>query len=489
MKQTFSANRIGLRAVGIVLLSALTIAMLLWEAGVYDVWFLKRHQTSQQPVYDIPSEEPQHENTVPLSFRSNLPISNLYRVHAPAATENTIENYTAMLHSYAECPDNAQTDAALTYQSGKSSLVRLNIAALPHIQTSGTKQQRQVIKTVLDDQYHTSFSVVYTEVARSAVEIYGGYLIVAENDSLRILDRNGNVLMDPYDCSYVPTGISDENGYVLFEKDAQYYTLTGGCFIQTDLDPSLQKWRLTCEVPLGYDADGTTTVYCEEDKWGYMDAAGNKLSEAIYLRAFPHREGLAIAYTAKNVLILDEQLQTIGSIPYETDDVFLTLAEVTIPQTFGAEYYGLNTFDHGLTVFRTRRNLKTYRVFNYTKISDDSRLYNRFGEQISQPQGYELVGYSDGMLLLKKEGEQRYGYMDCYGNWVVDPVFSYAGCFKQGLAVVGWEDGKKAVIDTDGNIVLPMCFSQISDVSRGMLAAWDEACGWVVFAISNASGN
>ena len=90
MKQTFSANRIGLRAVGIVLLSALTIAMLLWEAGVYDVWFLKRHQTSQQPVYDIPSEEPQHENTVPLSFRSNLPISNLYRVHAPAATENTI---------------------------------------------------------------------------------------------------------------------------------------------------------------------------------------------------------------------------------------------------------------------------------------------------------------------------------------------------------------------------------------------------------------
>ena len=293
MKQTFSANRIGLRAVGIVLLSALTIAMLLWEAGVYDVWFLKRHQTSQQPVYDIPSEEPQHENTVPLSFRSNLPISNLYRVHAPAATENTIENYTAMLHSYAECPDNAQTDAALTYQSGKSSLVRLNIAALPHIQTSGTKQQRQVIKTVLDDQYHTSFSVVYTEVARSAVEIYGGYLIVAENDSLRILDRNGNVLMDPYDCSYVPTGISDENGYVLFEKDAQYYTLTGGCFIQTDLDPSLQKWRLTCEVPLGYDADGTTTVYCEEDKWGYMDAAGNKLSEAIYLRAFPHRQGRA----------------------------------------------------------------------------------------------------------------------------------------------------------------------------------------------------
>ena len=93
------------------------------------------------------------------------------------------------------------------------------------------------------------------------------------------------------------------------------------------------------------------------------------------------------------------------------------------------------------------------------------------------------------MLLLKKEGEQRYGYMDCYGNWVVDPVFSYAACFKQGLAVVGWEDGKKAVIDTDGNIVLPMCFSQISDVSRGMLAAWDEACGWVVFAISNASGN
>ena len=93
------------------------------------------------------------------------------------------------------------------------------------------------------------------------------------------------------------------------------------------------------------------------------------------------------------------------------------------------------------------------------------------------------------MLLLQKSGEDRYGYMDCYGNWVTDPYFSYATPFYQGLAVVGEKDGKKALIDATGNTVLPMCFSEISVVSRGLICAYEQTCGWVIFAIDEARTN
>lgn len=477
------------RALGAVLLLFLALAVILWFCGVYDISFLPRPDSGNA---DTSGEDTAPEPPPPPADASPylaVGISANDLIGCEEALPSAPE-LLALLASFPVCADPTALDAAATFHGADSRLVRLAIDGLPKTRYTGTKEVRTVVKTVLDDKYRTEFSEEYNTQERQSVMLAGGWTIAAQGDSFSVLDSTGKTLLQNYDPEkFAPTGLSDGQGHILFQNDGAYYALRDGAFQKAEVSEEYLKWSLLCELPLGYGDDGTSTVYVENGLYGYKTPSGETKTEAKYLRAFPHHEGLAIAYERKNVLILDENYETVATIPYETDDVFLTYAEVTVPHTFGEEFYGLNTFDHGLTVFRTRRNLRTYRVFNYTKIYDDSRLYNRYGELISLPQGYELRGYANGMLLLQKSGEDRYGYMDCYGNWVTDPYFSYATPFYQGLAVVGEKDGKKALIDTTGNTVLPMCFSEISVVSRGLICAYEQTCGWVIFAIDGARTN
>ena len=81
-------------------------------------------------------------------------------------------------------------------------------------------------------------------------------------------------------------------------------------------------------------------------------------------------------------------------------------------------------------------------------------------------------------VMLEKHGQ--YGFMDYTGKWIADPVFTYAEPFNEGLAMVE-KDGVAGMIDTDGRFVIPMVFDYVSSVSGGIIAAYDETCGWVLF--------
>ena len=96
------------------------------------------------------------------------------------------------------------------------------------------------------------------------------------------------------------------------------------------------------------------------------------------------------------------------------------------------------------------------------------------------PEGYNLISYSDSILLVERNG--RYGYYHRDGYWVAQPIYTYAAPFIEGLAVLGYEDGVKGVIDTEGNIVIPFHYSSISNASTGIFACYSEENGWQVFA-------
>lgn len=96
------------------------------------------------------------------------------------------------------------------------------------------------------------------------------------------------------------------------------------------------------------------------------------------------------------------------------------------------------------------------------------------------PEGYTLVSYSNSVFLLERNG--RYGYYHRDGYWVAQPIYTYAAPFIEGLAVVGYEDGAKGVIDTSGNIVIPFIYTSISNSSSGLFACFSETEGWKVYA-------
>ena len=48
------------------------------------------------------------------------------------------------------------------------------------------------------------------------------------------------------------------------------------------------------------------------------------------------------------------------------------------------------------------------------------------------------------------------------------------------MMVVGKENGKKGLVDTAGNWILPQVFDYISLPSSGMVAVYDKTVGWQV---------
>ena len=48
----------------------------------------------------------------------------------------------------------------------------------------------------------------------------------------------------------------------------------------------------------------------------------------------------------------------------------------------------------------------------------------------------------------------RWGYINKAGEWVIEPVYSQCGDFRNGKAIVTTEDGSSRIIDTEGNVLL-----------------------------------
>ena len=108
-------------------------------------------------------------------------------------------------------------------------------------------------------------------------------------------------------------------------------------------------------------------------------------------------------------------------------------------------------------------------------------IVNTSGKTVSVvPEGYTIVSYSDSVFLVERDG--RYGYYHRDGYWVLQPIYTYAAPFIEGLAVVGYEDGVKGVVDTTGTIVIPFSFTSISNASTGLFACFSEQDGWKVYA-------
>ncbi|MGM9643215.1 MAG: WG repeat-containing protein [Eubacteriales bacterium] len=137
-------------------------------------------------------------------------------------------------------------------------------------------------------------------------------------------------------------------------------------------------------------------------------------------------------------------------------------------------------FDDGLIRMRAVERL-TYKLNEYE--ADYEVMVDAYGNQVDiVPSGYTVISYSEGVFLLERSGTGRYGYYHKDGYWVAQPIYTYAAPFIEGLAVLGYEDGIKGVIDTNGNIVIPFHYTSISNASTGIFACYSDEEGWKVFA-------
>lgn len=151
-----------------------------------------------------------------------------------------------------------------------------------------------------------------------------------------------------------------------------------------------------------------------------------------------------------------------------------------LPLTNGIESLGFYYFDHGLV--RVRRQSYDYlQVEDWDTLRpeyDDDELIYADGQKFTLAEGYDIISYSNGMILLEKNG--RYGYMDYTGAWIIQPQLEGAKPYVEGLAPIK-RDGRWGVTDTSGNTVIPFCYDSIQTTSSGMIVCHRNG-GWTVFA-------
>lgn len=216
--------------------------------------------------------------------------------------------------------------------------------------------------------------------------------------------------------------------------------------------------------------------------WGYRDAAGNTVIEPQYSSAYDFSsEGIAAVVDFEDrVIFIDRTGKTVLSL-IDNETVLLdptlrvkVLQRFVEPISNGIESIGSFYLDRGYVMVRyIKRGTKSANV-----IVTENRLVAKNGRYFDIPSGYSLCGYSDGALLLEKNGS--YGFMDLDGGWIAPAVYSSATPFVSGLSVVSNSDGKYGLINTGGEYVLPMYFDYISTPSSGIVAAYSEARGWEI---------
>ena len=134
-------------------------------------------------------------------------------------------------------------------------------------------------------------------------------------------------------------------------------------------------------------------------------------------------------------------------------------------------------FDGGYVRMR-----KKYIDIHKNVIDDIDVLIDMTGAEFRLPEGYNFVSYSNQRILLSKNG--FYGFYATKGAWIADTVYSYATPYYEGLAVVGYKNGKKGVIDLDGNFVIPLSYSNISVCSGGVTVCYSADTGYDIFVKS-----
>lgn len=355
-----------------------------------------------------------------------------------------------------------------------------------------------------------------------AVQPYMGMILVCYENGEEIYTAEGEYLATSLSGDPKPAYTRDKRGNPLFSRSetervervdedgktvrenvtvTKYYTLSKEGFAPADYDDAADNRGLYFDYPEYWGVaddsharfvkdvttvtehlDGTET---EETSLRYAFGYSSYAARTTYRYwgAWDFHEGLAA--------VLDEnrRLYYVNTGFYKaftTESNFyyyerFMLGYLLPPLTTGIESLGFYYYDHGLV--RARRQYVDWYGLTYLdklRVSlDEDFLMDTKGNEFELPEGCDVVAYSDGVILLECGG--KYGYMDYTGGWIAQPVYDFAEPFIEGLAVCGFSDGTRLMLDTAGNAVIPAgTYNHISNASSGLIAAWNPSAGWTL---------
>lgn len=358
----------------------------------------------------------------------------------------------------------------------------------------------ELIPIRVPNETGTTYSTEFKESEKelSLVSIYMDYILVDNGKTFTVYDKSGKPLIENFDTEeYSLAYTRDKKGNPLFVKEetsldfpeipAQkyYYIDESGNLAESDYNDKSDSRGLYINFPadFGTSSNHLNVVYSDDvNLYGYMDSNGVMVSEYIYKNAYNFSDGLTGIVDALGVLNYTDSgiYRTIFSNGWYYNDNDQRVRPLLVePDSRGIESLGFFYFENGLCRARLQTvDAYLWETYRTKEIRSDRDIILRAdGSEFQTPEGYRVVSYSNGMILLEKDG--LYGYMDHNGQWAIEPIYTYAEPFSEGLAVVG-SNGKLGIIDKDGTFLIPMIFDRISTPSGGIIAVYEKEHGWAI---------
>ncbi len=485
-------GKLAVRVIPVGIMAFLVVAVIAYQRGVYDITFIER--PSDTITTTTSTETTTSDGTDGTTSPTESTTASDPQNEDPHA--DAIHAFLGSMRPSAELRADgyAVTDAEYTAAFAIAKLQTENDLDNIFTLRERTVYKPERIMNTLFSDYTTVMNPVVE--ARPLAEVYMDYLLIDNGTTVDILSKDGAVLCRNFEIDrYQPAYTRDRDDAALFKSETPsddgkstvttYYKLDEfGRLIQSDYVDAADNRGLYINYPTYFGkSDNQYDVKYKDGLYGFANQKGYVSSYYRYTKAYNFSEGLAAVVDEEGELSYVQQnfysKITCGKRYYLNDSRRRAYADYLVPDSLGIESVGFFYFDHGLVRIR-KQEYDAYRFEQGSKeVNYDRDIVIRLdGTEYPIPKDYTVVGYSNGVFLLEKHG--LFGFMDYTGKWIADPIYTHAEPFNEGLAKVE-RDGIEGLIDTDGNFVIPMLFDHVSSVSGGLIAAYDEACGWVFF--------
>ncbi|NLN22878.1 MAG: WG repeat-containing protein [Clostridiales bacterium] len=501
------------RAAAVLVFMLICAIVLLYREGYFDIAHITRYSdidTAETETDKDKETETDTDTDVVTDTDTSTGVETTTDTGASGGDDNPDNPPEVLFLPYAELSEQGYKLSYKDWEPGGNWVLADAGLDMPDYFSSKTYEKYYVHYKAPKD--YAMFEPVYEyyRVKKPAVLLYMGYIIVETDreNTVNIYSSEGKALGSYDETKIKPAYCRDTSNRPLFiYKDSYYYLdAKNKRFLESDYNPKTDSRGVRFDYTPDYGKSDTArkfiykteVVNVYEPIDGSFDDEGNQLAYVIpttiyrfalantngtaitnydYYGAYPFHEGRAAVVDADGFLYY---INRNGAVAIRTGvirrDKRLSRSVYDFymePLTDGEESIGFLYFEHGITRARVL-SLDYYNYFTNKKMSvindTDIMIYTN-GKEFEIPSGYDVIAYSSGMILLKHNG--KYGYMSYTGAWVVQPTLSYAEPFYEGLAVIGDGRGNYALIDTEGNFVIPYgVFSYISNASTGVIAAY-----------------
>ncbi|MBQ5601273.1 MAG: WG repeat-containing protein [Clostridia bacterium] len=450
-------------------------------------------------------QDPPKNETGDIKYANNLSLVTGAGMVEGLYTDITLKDEVEIAATYKKLTDkilyssdfvNTKLSTVGVYHGGDFMLAK-SALELPDEFSVGTETVKKAVKYTKGTSKEILIKYENAEVDIKAVELYMGYIIINSADgSSTLYNSDGQMLVSLEDKS--PANKRTYDGTPVFKdaKNKNYiFSVENGAFEE------IAETKIVYGLEYDYPAysyktpDGVhiyPTYVASKKVYRYLDASDEKQEiKTNYSRVYSFGpDGYALVKLSNGaVRIIDSTGKTVHTSPTKAYTYYPDGSDVgysvkvqryyALPYVNDISAIGSGTVDkYGW--MRVRLLLRGRTAGIYDKIVGDyETLIDISGNIFDIPEGYTLEGYSDGVLLLSKNG--LYGYYSIEGKWIANPIYTFASPFVQGLAAVGYKDGTVGMIDTKGNVVLPFAFRYVSNVSSGLVAAYSDVGGWEIF--------